>query len=639
MANILNIFNEFPKGSNLTIVNTLFNKPKKNKDGKWGTPSIDLIAKDLDTGIKHRCNIYDPDYIYFIAKNPESIKHHLDFIPKSDVSRVMCKYRDITKSIAEVTNNKNFFSTNIRMGDYRENEKLHTLNQIFFSDMNIEDYYRFWFSKTFKNVTFTPNKSYLDIEVDVIDIKGDFPEPGEAPVSVVTYIFNGIINTYILRNIVNPNPLISQFERLYNDGLLDSELNDLIIDTVGGVEKANKYNVANLQFRPRFFDNEIQLIASLFAQINEDQPDFVLAWNMAFDIPYLIERIKNLGYTPESIICHKDFEDKSVYYYIDARSENDLAERGDYAFISSYSVYLDQMIQYASRRKGGPAIPSFSLNNIGTSECGVKKLDYHHITYDLGQLPYLDFKTYVFYNIVDVVVQMCIEAQVGDIDYVFNASVMNNTRYSKIHRQTVYLRNKQTSFYWDLGFVVGNNINKWNEKPKEKFSGAFVADPNLVNDSAKLKINGIPVFLCDNLVDFDFSSLYPSTTREFNLSNPTQIGKIIIDKPVHDKENPLMEDEYDRGSAFVEDYVTHDHLSFASRWLGLPSYMKAYKEIKDMFNSGRIDTMIPFRSFDSQSSLIENDNTEYKDVLNATVEGDYEVRALYRADELPGRRL
>lgn len=639
MANILNIFNEFPKGSNLTIINALFNKPKKNKDGKWGTPSIDLIAKDLDTGIKHRCNIYDPDYIYFIAKNPESIKHHLDFIPKSDVSRVMCKNRDITKSIAEVTNNKNFFSTNIRMGDYKENEKLHTLNQIFFSDMNIEDYYRFWFSKTFRNVTFTPNKSYLDIEVDIIDIKGDFPEPGEAPVSVVTYIFNGIINTYILRNIVNPNPLISQFERLYNDGLLDSELNDLIIDTVGGVEKANKYNISNLQFRPRFFDNEIQLIASLFAQINEDQPDFVLAWNMAFDIRYLIERIKNLGYTPESIICHKDFEDKSVYYYIDVRSENDLAERGDYAFISSYSVYLDQMIQYASRRKGGPAIPSFSLNNIGTSECGVKKLDYHHITYDLGQLPYLDFKTYVFYNIVDVVVQMCIEAQVGDIDYVFNASVMNNTRYSKIHRQTVYLRNKQTSFYWDLGFVVGNNINKWNEKPKEKFSGAFVADPNLVNDSAKLKINGIPVFLCDNLVDFDFSSLYPSTTREFNLSNPTQIGKIIIDKPVHDKENPLMEDEYDRGSAFVEDYVTHDHLSFASRWLGLPSYMNAYKEIKDMFNSGRIDTMIPFRSFDSQSSLIENDNTEYKDVLNATVEGDYEVRALYRADELPGRRL
>ena len=65
--------------------------------------------------------------------------------------------------------------------------------------------------------------------------------------------------------------------------------------------------------------------------------------------------------------------------------------------------------------------------------------------------------------------------------------------------------------------------------------------------------------------------------------------------------------------------------------------MKAYKEIKDMFNSGRIDTMIPFRSFDSKSSLIENDNTEYKDVLNATIEGDYEVRALYRADELPGR--
>lgn len=63
----------------------------------------------------------------------------------------------------------------------------------------------------------------------------------------------------------------------------------------------------------RFFDEEIELIDAVFKDINEEQPDFVLAWNMAFDIPYLIARIENLGYKPEDIICHPDFVHKSCF--------------------------------------------------------------------------------------------------------------------------------------------------------------------------------------------------------------------------------------------------------------------------------------------------------------------------------------
>ena len=119
--------------------------------------------------------------------------------------------------------------------------------------------------------------------------------------------------------------------------------------------------------------------------------------------------------------------------------------------------------------------------------------------------------------------------------------------------------------------VVGNNINKTKEKPTEKFDGAFVADPNLVNDSAKLKINGVPVFLCDNLVDFDFSSLYPSINREFNLSSPSEIGKIEFG------------DDKDASSAFVEDMVTQDYLTIGSRWFGLPEFSDLVKEVKAIY--------------------------------------------------------
>ena len=61
---------------------------------------------------------------------------------------------------------------------------------------------------------------------------------------------------------------------------------------------------------------------------------------MAFDIPYIYERIINLGYDPRDIMCHRDFEDqfKYAHYYIDKRAA-EFAERGDLYDISSYTVY------------------------------------------------------------------------------------------------------------------------------------------------------------------------------------------------------------------------------------------------------------------------------------------------------------
>ena len=45
---------------------------------------------------------------------------------------------------------------------------------------------------------------------------------------------------------------------------------------------------------------------------------------MAFDIPYIIQRIKNLGYKPEDIMTHPDFKFKNATYYIDERNKDHL---------------------------------------------------------------------------------------------------------------------------------------------------------------------------------------------------------------------------------------------------------------------------------------------------------------------------
>ncbi len=497
------MFNNYREGSDLTIMNTIYHYPKKLENGKWDKGSIDIIAKDNNTGRKVLDHIVDPIYPFYFSKEP--IETNLLFIEKDKVDKVEVPYRDLKKKIAELTDNLEFYYDNIKNKNSRANDILHMHPQVFWSDSAIEDKYRFMFREKFQNRTISPTVDFFDIEVDGINIRGDFPEPGEAPVNAVTLINSETktIYTLLLRN--DKNPLISEFEEETHHIKLYNELKEFIKMKVGGEEKYKMYGLDQFQNKFLFYDeiDEIKLIQDLFILINELQPDFLLAWNMAFDIPYLIQRCVVLGYDPRDIMCHPDFVEKDVKYFIDEAKSNEYAERGDKATISSYTVFLDQLIQFASKRKGQKAFPSYKLDTIGEILVNVKKLDYSNITRNIAELPYKDYKTFVFYNIMDTIVQYCIEHKEKDMNYVLASALANNTRYSKIHRQTTYLTNRAAQMFYNYGYIIGNNYNKMNSKPSEKFDGAFVGDPLKISDYSKKIINGIPVMVFDNLDDFD----------------------------------------------------------------------------------------------------------------------------------------
>lgn len=572
----------YPQGSDITIMNTMYHYPKKDQEtGKWDKGAITLVAKDNQKGFKFTQTIENPDFEFFVAKEDVNIDHNLFFIEKDMVDKVTVPYVDLEKNIAEIVGATDFYYDNIKNGNRYANKMLHTHNRVFRSDMHIEDYYRLKFAQTYQNNITPITKAYLDIEADTIHMKGDFPEPGECPINAVTVIDDktNSIYTFLLRN--PNNPLIQKFEDELGPAFFE-ELKQLIIDNVGSMKQFVKYKLDKLKPQILFYDDEIKMLHDLFNMINVLQPDFVLAWNMSFDVPYIIQRIINLGYDPRDIICHPDFDRKECKYFIDERAKNEFAERCDLATISSYSVYLDQMIQFASRRKGQGVFPSYSLDSIGSLIAGCSKLSYKHITTDIAQLPYLDYKTFVMYNIVDVITQKCIEEVVEDIDYVFSKVIGNNTRYAKIHRQTVYLTNRATTHFDNEGFIIGNNVNKNNEKPP-KFPGAFVADPVKLSDYPKQTVNRIPVSICDNADDFDYARLYPSMLQEFNMAPNTQVGMIHIEQQIHNKENRTHDEKYSRSGTFIENLASKNYLEFCTRWLKLGSYEDLYDDIIEYY--------------------------------------------------------
>lgn len=593
----------YPKGSDITVIDVRYAFPEKKDNDKWTKGSLTIVAKDNVTGKKFIETIDNPDYEYYIAKEDVGIDHNLFFIEQDKVDKVTVPYIDLEKDIAERTGNLEFFYDNIKNGNRSANKILHTHPRVFFSDTNIEDHYRFRFARDYQNNIGYVQKAFFDIEADTLHMKGDFPEMGECPVNALTMIdlTTNKSFTLLLRN--KNNPLIEKFEKSINNAFFD-RLKAFIISNVGGPKQAAKYGIDKLQYEFFFYDeeDEIKLIQDAFIILNTLQPDFVLAWNMAFDIPYIIQRVINLGYDPAEIMSHPDFKYKTAKYFIDERSLNEFAERGDFATISSYSVFLDQMIQFASRRKGQSAFPSYRLDDIGELIAGVNKLDYKHITTDIAQLPYKDYETFVFYNIMDVIVQVCIESKIDDIGYVFGKSIANNTRYSKVHRQTVYLANRGAWEFYQDGYIIGNNNNRRNEKPP-KFPGAFVADPTKVSDYAKVKINGIPINVYDNVDDFDYARLYPSILQEFNMAPNTQIGRINIPEQVHDKENRFHDEKYARSGAFLEDLQSHNFLEFGTRWLHLADYMELIKDINEFFTT-KYNPSNPLRWCSSDGMMI-----------------------------------
>ena len=610
--NTLKIGN-YPAGYDLTLLNTIYHYPKKDNNGKWTTGSIDLIIKDNVTGEKFLETIMDPKYEYYMLLDDREVpSYNLEYAMKDDCKCIMVPYRELQKDIAYRIGEEDRFWENLRNRNRDANKRLCNYHPaVLMSDMDIEDNIRFQFAHTYANSYNKGSKSYLDIEADVINCKGDFVELGECPINAVSFIDDQslVIHSFLLRN--DKNPLIAEFEEATKSPKLALELKEFLIDAVGGPKNAEKYRVNQMTVQFHFYDekDEVKMLTHLFNYINNLKPDFVLAWNMAFDIPYIIQRLINLGVDPKDVMCSPDFRFKEVKYFIDERNEFNYEERNDYAKISSYSVYTDQMIHFASRRKGGAALPSYRLDDIGQMTCGVRKLDYSHITNNLAELPYKDYKTFVFYNIMDTIVQYCIEYKCADIDSAYNNVLLNNTRWSKIYRQTVYLKNRQAIFNYKNGFISGNNVNA--NTPKVKFPGAFVANPKFNSDYSKMVLNGRPVSIFDNLDDFDYKALYPSITSEFNASRTTLIGHVNIPTKVYEFENRFNRDEikWKREAQYMDDLQSHNWIEFFHRWFHFGSYEDVYDDIIEYFTKVKYPMgILTYHDFDDVSGIPEEDN-------------------------------
>lgn len=643
----------YPVGSDITIMDARYHYPRKDEQtGKWSKDTMTIIYKDNKTGKKKQYTIYEPKYTYYFC--PQDPGYHRFFLKKNQLVPITCKYRELMKSMAEQIGALDVFYDNIKSGNRKENTKLFRDRRFFESDIPINDYYRMMFTEEYKNDICKVSKAFLDIETDIIDIKGRFPLPGECPINAVSYLdFDSKhLVTFLLDDPNRKNAKLDLFKKNLNQKKLNNDVKNLVAYALGGEDRLRNYQLDELTTEVVMYTDEIKMLVDLFRYINSQRPDFILAWNMGFDVPYIIERIRKLGYDPAQIMSDPDFTLKVANYVRDDENYNEPEKRKDFADISSYSIYLDQLIQFASRRKGQSVYTNMKLDYIGDKVAGMRKLDYSDICTDLADLPYMDYETFVKYNMCDVIVQYCIEFETEDVEYVFAQAIMNATEYKKVHRQTTYLANRAVMRFKAYGnYILGNNDNKFQPKPTDKYDGAFVSDPLNVSYKPKKKIYGLPVMVADNSIDFDYTSLYPSITRQLNLAPNTLIGKIVIPERIYAGENSLHNPKYTRASEFAENLLSDNFIEFMHRWFGLGSFEEVYQDILEYYskyeypmnvlsNSVYHQPLQVVQVFDDKSDKLMNvveiidPNRNMKTVDTLTPEQEEKINKMFNREEL-----
>ncbi len=437
----------------LLLLNVNYMRPNR----QLGTPDVcTVVYKDVHTKQKHMLEIERPLMRMYVVKDEYlNTAYYPEFMPRSKCDEYIVPYNEVLYQIAKIAKTK--FAKELvdycrTTGNYYQLNKLHHYPGVLGTDFPYENYFRIEWMLHYaeQGIDESITKSYMDIEVDTIDVKG-MPENGECPINAITMVDEELktVFTFLLRN--PNNPQIDEFEEGISSFI--EELHAAFDESYG-----------ELKYRIYMYDDEVKLLKDYFTLIHNLKRDFMLIWNLSFDIPYIMSRLCYLGIEPTEIMCHPDFKYPYCWFKKDRRNF-DFKTKKDIFRCASYTVFQDQMINYAKVRKGQAEIPSLRLNAIGLTELGDTKLDYSDEA-NIKTLPYVNYKKFVMYNIKDVLLQYGIENKCKDLETIFQRAYDNATDYDSIFSQTIFLKNCVfMDYYRNLDIIKGNNINiKYNDK-------------------------------------------------------------------------------------------------------------------------------------------------------------------------------
>lgn len=252
------------------------------------------------------------------------------------------------------------------------------------------------------------------------------------------------------------------------------------------------------------FDDEVSMLLDFVHYWHHPDtcPDVITGWHMrGFDIPYLINRIKN-------IIGGDVYKKMSPWMVVNAKSIPIGAGREMQVYELEGIQQLDYIDLFKKFGYSYGQQESYKLGHIAHVVLGDEKLSYEEYG-SLNNLYKEDFQKFIDYNIKDVQLVDRLEEKMGLITLAMVMAYRGGVNYSETFG---------TTSIWDSIIYRILHAQKVVVPPKvmqhkQPYPGAYVKDP---------KAGGYKW-----VVSFDLNSLYPLTIVQYNMSIETLVqGKI-----------------------------------------------------------------------------------------------------------------
>ena len=456
--------------SKLMYVNSIYHKPCAATDYE---DYLDIIYKDLETGQKYVETKKNPEIIAYLVK-PEyrDYNYNKEYMEINKCDQYKVPIKDVNFWIAKQMGPQAVATVRnmIASGNRAAIQNLQKYRYVFGTDTDIRSFYMTHWLLEYEN-DLHKELAYgaADIETDAIK-HPTFASNGEVPILCATFVseIDRQVHTFVYRAKDN----LEQIARVedHADEFVE-ECHRCFDESYGSDFEYNLY----------FFDKELDMIKAYYQVINDSNIDILYYWNgNSFDNPYIKARIEILGGDPAEIVSHPDFKVKEFKITKDTKNFQVVNKR-DWVSTSTYYQTVDHMLSYTQLRKGSVTLRTNKLNDIAKQEIGDTKLDYSE-TGNIRTLPYLDFWTYLIYNIKDVLLEIGIERKTTDLQAYYIRSYSSSCPYEFIFAQTKFLQSRMYYEYQLENIVPWNNINiDYGAPPEQKegrgkdigFSGAF----------------------------------------------------------------------------------------------------------------------------------------------------------------------
>jgi DNA polymerase elongation subunit (family B) len=333
--------------------------------------------------------------------------------------------------------------------------------------------------------------------------------------------------------------------------LLDISTNTkicFIVDLIGEIKEINKDGKHIIPCV-----NEKDLIFKFLDKWSELDPTIVVGYNSEFfDIPYLYFRIKKvLGEN----VANKLSPLQKINIY---DTPNILSVR-----LGGIN-HLDYMLlhkKYIAKQE-----PSYKLKDIGSKYANLTKIEYEG---NLNQLYKRDPNGYIDYNVRDVEILEALEKNLKFIELTIMISHICNTPYDQIYYNTILGEGAILKYLKREGIVSPNKPTTTNPARKgmeEKYAGGYLLDP-------------IPGLYFD-VIDLDFTSLYPSIIKSINIGVETLVGRIKVDNTYEQNHSLEKLRERDKNEVVTIQRLNKESYKLESSTIKLGSLIKIIEEEK-----------------------------------------------------------